>query len=113
MYLSDRPTCPSAIQLTEDDDDSYCSAMDEVPLVVDGYSKRIDLWRNSLPNFIFIAIVRWKVLRERERERETERQTDRQTDRQSDSWRRKGGWEPPCNHRLAPWKTTGWRHASL
>ena len=33
MHLSD--TCPSAIQLT---DDSYCSAMDEVPLSIE------DIW---------------------------------------------------------------------
>src|SRR6218665_3579020 len=36
MRLSD--TCPSVIQLIEDDDDSYCSAMDEVPLNIE------DIW---------------------------------------------------------------------
>src|SRR6218665_1651733 len=81
MYLSDRPTCPSAIQLTEDDDDSYCSAMDEVPLVVDGYERESERQRQRQ--------------RQREREGEISREGGREggTDRQTDRATREGGRE--------------------
>src|SRR6218665_1187130 len=40
MHLSD--TCPSTIQLSEEDDESYCSAMDEMPLSIEDIWASID-----------------------------------------------------------------------
>src|SRR6218665_481773 len=46
MHLRD--TCPSAIQLIEDDDDSYCSAMDEVPLNIEAIWLSVDTARELI-----------------------------------------------------------------